>query len=96
VGPAPPHPGLDDPFRWTISQASEGDETSQSQDPYPAIDLHPDVIEFRRFSVEYFGLYIANSANAANGWNGIIKDLHLCLGAGCAREDNFEELNCAD
>jgi len=59
-----------------------------------------EVIEFfdnhRHFIPKYFGLYIANSATAANGWNGIIKDLHLCLGAGCAREDNFEELNCAE
>jgi len=33
---------------------------------------------------------------AANGWNGAIKDLHLCLGTGCARDESFEELNCAD
>jgi hypothetical protein len=25
-----------------------------------------------------------------------MKDWHLCLGSGCARDDNFEEFNCAD
>lgn len=25
-----------------------------------------------------------------------MKDWHLCIGSGCAREDNFEDLNCAD
>jgi hypothetical protein len=43
-----------------------------------------EVIEYfdnhRHFIPKYFGLYIANSLTAANGWNGLIKDLHLCLG----------------
>jgi hypothetical protein len=25
-----------------------------------------------------------------------LKDWHLCLGSNCAREDDFEDLNCAD
>jgi hypothetical protein len=25
-----------------------------------------------------------------------MKDWHLCLGSNCAREDGFEDLNCAD
>lgn len=25
-----------------------------------------------------------------------MKDWHLCLGSGCARDSNFEEFNCAD
>jgi hypothetical protein len=25
-----------------------------------------------------------------------MKDWHLCIGEGCAREGDFEELNCAD
>jgi hypothetical protein len=58
-----------------------------------------EVIEFfddhQHFIPKYFGLYTGNGPNSAMGWNGSIKDLHLCLGAGCAREDNFEEFNCA-
>jgi len=25
-----------------------------------------------------------------------MKDWHLCLGSGCARDDEFEDFNCAD
>merc|ERR1719453_796627 len=78
VGPAPPHPGLDDPFNWQISEHSEGDETSQSVHPYPAVDLAPDVIEFRRFSVEYFGLYIAQKPRVELAWENYNRKLLEC------------------
>jgi hypothetical protein len=78
VGPAPPHPGTDDPFRWTISAASEGDETSQTLDPYPVVDLTPAVIEFRRFSVEYFGLYIAQKPKVEKAWRDYNSKLLEC------------------
>merc|ERR1719453_49814 len=78
VGPAPPHPGLDDPFNWQISAHSEGDETSQSVHPYPAVDLAPDVIEFRRFSVEYFGLYIAQKPRVELAWENYNRKLLEC------------------
>merc|ERR1719453_362536 len=78
VGPAPPHPGLDDPFNWQISAHSEGDETSQSQHDYPAVDLSPEVIEFRRFSVEYFGLYIHQKPRVELAWENYNRKLLEC------------------
>merc|ERR1719456_2144805 len=78
VGPAPPHPGLDDPFEWTITDHSEGAETSESNIPYPAIDLTPAVIEFRRFSVEYFGLYIIQKPRVELAWENYNRKLLEC------------------
>jgi len=78
VGPAPPHPGLDDPFRWQITAHSEGAETSQSQHDYPVVDLTPEVIEFRRFSVEYFGLYIAQKPRVELAWENYNRKLLEC------------------
>jgi len=43
-----------------------------------------------------FGLYLGNVEGSTSGWNGEMKDWHLCLGSGCARDDDFEEFNCAD
>ena len=77
-GPAPPHPGLSDPFRWTITEASEGAETSESAYPYPSIDLAPAVIEFRRFSVEYFGLYILQKPRVELAWENYNRKLLEC------------------
>jgi len=78
VGPAPDHPGLADPFRWTITEYSEGAETSQSANPYPAVDLEPVVIEFRRFSVEYFGLYIVQKPKVEEAWENYNAKLLEC------------------
>jgi hypothetical protein len=30
-----------------------------------------------------------------NGWNGMLKQTTLCLGAGCFMEEGFEIANCA-
>jgi len=78
VGPAPDHPGLADPFRWTITEYSEGAETSESLNPYPAVDLEPVVIEFRRFSVEYFGLYILQKPRVEEAWENYNRKLLEC------------------
>merc|ERR1719181_842318 len=78
VGPAPPQPGLADPFQWTLEESWEGPETSQSTDPYPVVDLTPDVIEFRRFSVEYFGLYIAQKPRVEEAWENYNRKLLEC------------------
>lgn len=32
---------------------------------------------------------------ATNGWNGYMKDWHVCLGKECSIVDDFEDLNCA-
>lgn len=47
----------------------------------------------RHFMPKYFGLYLANSDIATNGWNGQMKCWNLCMGSDCARSENFEELN---
>jgi hypothetical protein len=78
VGPAPPHPGLDDPFEWTLGQHHEGPETSESVIPYPEIVLTPEVIEFRRFSVEYFGLYILQKPRVELAWENYNRKLIEC------------------
>jgi len=78
VGPAPDHPGLADPFRWTITSYSEGAETSESENPYPAVDLEPVVIEFRRFSVEYFGHYIVQKPKVEEAWENYNAKLLEC------------------
>merc|ERR1719183_1387562 len=77
-GSAPGHPSLADPFQWQIGESWEGPETSQSTDPYPAIDLSADVIEFRRFSVEYFGLYIAQKSRVELAWENYNRKLLEC------------------
>jgi len=78
VGPAPDHPGLADPFNWQITEHSEGAETSESVHAYPAVDLEPVVIEFRRFSVEYFGLYILQKPRVEEAWNNYNSKLLEC------------------
>jgi len=68
VGTEPPQPDLDSPFEWTIADHSEGPETSASNQAYPAVDYTPDQKEFRRFSVEFFGLYIAQRPKVVEAW----------------------------
>jgi len=51
--------------------------------------------EVKHFLPKYFGAYLSNSDIATNGWNGYMKDWHVCLGTNCARTDDFEDLNCA-
>jgi hypothetical protein len=77
-GSAPDHPSLADPFQWTLGESWEGPETSQSTDPYPAVDLAPNVIEFRRFSVEYFGLYIEQKPRVEQAWENYNRKLLEC------------------
>ena len=48
------------------------------------------------FIPKYFGLTLGNSLHNYNGWNGDLKDWHLCLGNECYKENNFEEFNCAE
>jgi hypothetical protein len=57
---------------------SEGPETSQSIHPYPAVDLAANVIEFRRFSVEYFGFYMAQKPRVEIAWNNYNQKLLEC------------------
>jgi len=78
VGPAPDHPGLADPFHWQITSYSEGAETSESENPYPEVDLEPVVIEFRRFSVEYFGHYIVQKPKVEEAWENYNAKLLEC------------------
>merc|ERR1719456_628965 len=95
VGPAPPHPGLGDPFQWTLEESWEGPETSQSTDPYPVVDLTPDVIEFRRFSVEYFGLYIAQKPRVELAWTNYNAKLIECAALEETWELKVEECDAA-
>lgn len=48
-----------------------------------------EVIEYQtennHFIPKYFGLYLGNVEGSTSGWNGDMKDWHLCLGSGCAR-----------
>merc|ERR1711957_469731 len=80
LGSAPDHPSLADPFHWTITEYKEGAETSESANDYPQIDLEDDVIEFRRFSVDYFGQYIVQKPKVEEAW----------------RNYNIKLLECAD
>jgi len=80
LGSAPDHPSLADPFHWTITEYKEGAETSESTNDYPQIDLEDDVIEFRRFSVDYFGQYIVQKPKVEEAW----------------RNYNIKLLECAD
>jgi len=77
VGPAPPQPILDDPFRWQITQHHEGAETSQSTIDYPEID-NDHVIEFRGFSVEQFGRYIHQKPVVELAWENYNRKLLEC------------------
>merc|ERR1719444_73778 len=77
VGPAPPQPILDDPFRWRITQHHEGAETSLSTIDYPEID-NDHVIEFRGFSVEQFGRYIHQKPVVELAWENYNRKLLEC------------------
>jgi hypothetical protein len=77
VGPDPPQPILDDPFRWQITDHMEGAETSESIHPYPLIN-NDHVIEFRRFSVEQFGLYIHQKPRVELAWENYNRKLLEC------------------
>jgi hypothetical protein len=77
-GPAPPHPGLDDPFRWNPTIAKEGPETSLSEGEYPTISYSQDVIDFRHFSVEQFGLYIHHKPLVEEAWENYNRKLLEC------------------
>jgi len=56
----------------------------------------------QHFLPAYFGLYLGNERDSKkvkqNGWNGWMKHSFLCIGKdqNCYRENNFEELNCAE
>jgi hypothetical protein len=77
VGPEPPQPILDDPFRWTYTEHMEGAETSESIHPYPLIN-NDHVIEFRRFSVEQFGHYIRQKPIVELAWENYNRKLIEC------------------
>jgi hypothetical protein len=77
VGPDPPQPILDDPFRWQITDHMEGAETSESIHPYPLIN-NDHVIEFRRFSVEQFGHYIRQKPIVEHAWENYNRKLLEC------------------
>jgi len=78
LGNAPDHPGLADPFHWTITEYKEGAETSQSVQPYPAIDLADDVVDFRTFSVSHFGEYIVQLPKVQRAWQLYAEKLDEC------------------
>merc|ERR1719446_800645 len=69
IGPAPDHPGLDDPFSWIPVASKEGPETALSQHEYPIVDLTDQVVQFRSFSVEYFGHYMTQRPIVERAWN---------------------------
>jgi len=77
VGPEPPQPNLEDPFRWQLAYHKEGEETSQSTEDYPLID-NSHVIEFRRFSVDYFGRYITQKPLVELAWENYNRKLLEC------------------
>jgi hypothetical protein len=78
LGNAPDHPSLADPFHWTVTEYKEGAETSESINDYPQIDLEDDVIEFRRFSVDYFGQYIIQKPKVELAWSNYNTKLLEC------------------
>merc|ERR1719329_419769 len=78
LGNAPEHPSLADPFHWTITEYKEGAETSESINAYPQVDLEDDVIEFRRFSVDYFGDYILQKPKVELAWSNYNTKLLEC------------------
>jgi len=77
VGPDPPQPNLDDPFNWQITAFKEGAETSESEHDYPLID-NSHVIEFRGFSVNQFGRYIAQKPIVELAWENYNRKLLEC------------------
>jgi len=77
VGPEPPQPILDDPFRWQLTEHKEGAETSQSTQEYPEID-NDHVIEFREFSVNQFGRYIVQKPVVEVAWENYNRKLLEC------------------
>jgi len=77
VGPDPPQPNLDDPFRWQLTEHKEGAETSQSTEEYPLID-NSHVIQFRAFSVHQFGSYIAQKPIVEVAWENYSRKLLEC------------------
>jgi len=78
LGSAPDHPSLADPFHWTVTEYKEGAETSESINDYPQVDLEDDVIEFRRFSVDYFGQYIVQKPRVEVAWANYNRKLLEC------------------
>jgi len=77
VGPDPPQPNLEDPFRWQLAYHSEGEETSQSTEDYPLID-NSHVIDFRMFSVTQFGRYIEQKPVVELAWENYNRKLLEC------------------
>lgn len=90
LGNAPNHPSLADPFHWTITEYKEGPETSESVNNYPAVDLEDDVFEFRRFSVEYFGLYIEQKPKVEEAWFNYNQKLQECRDLEVLLDDQVE------
>jgi len=77
VGPDPPQPILDDPFRWQLTNHKEGAETSESTIDYPLID-NSHVIAFRSFSVTQFGHYIRQKPIVEQAWENYNRKLLEC------------------
>jgi hypothetical protein len=78
VGPEPPQPGLDDPFRWNLEIAKEGPETSQTDGEYPTITYTQELIDFRVFSINQFELYIAQKPLVELAWENYNRKLIEC------------------
>jgi hypothetical protein len=78
VGPEPPQPGLDDPFRWNPEEAKEGPETSLTDGDYPQINYEQDVIDFRLFSIDRFGSYIVQKPRVEKAWEDYNRKLLEC------------------
>merc|ERR1719446_484699 len=68
VPPLPPHPGLADPWNWPDEDHYEGPETSESDHLYPEVNQGDDVIAFRTFTVDHFGLYIIQLPIVEEAW----------------------------
>ena len=90
LGSAPDFPSLADPFHWTVVEYKEGAETSESVNQYPAVDLETDVIEFRRFSVDYFGHYIVQKPRVELAWLNYNNKLVECRNLEVVLEDKVE------
>lgn len=41
-------------------------------------------------------MYLGNEMGSNTGFNGDMKEWHLCLGSNCAIDGGFEDLNCAE
>lgn len=48
------------------------------------------------FIPKYVGFYLGNKQGYTNGFEGDLKDWHLCLGDSCVYTESFEELNFAE